>query len=250
LLRIFGGDKIKNLMQAFNLPEDTPIGSGMVSKAVNQAQSRVEGSNFDIRRHLLDFDDVLNRQRTVIYAKRLKILEAGEKNEVRPILEETLRNYVDFMVARLEEQPSENQDEKHEGKIKELRDKLAALPERLEPERALIIGQHLVRVLDSLWVDHLENLEALRESVNIRAYGQHEPIVEYRREASGLFQQLNANFESLVFNTVFQILELDLKRIMESRKPKPQPPPAAKNIGRNDPCWCGSGKKYKRCHGV
>jgi preprotein translocase subunit SecA len=217
---------------------------------VNQAQSRVEGANFDVRRHLLDFDDVLNRQRTVIYGKRLKILEASEKNAVRPILAEALQNYVNFMAARIAERSLDNQNEDKDGEIKKLRDKLAALPEQLEPERTLVVGQHLVRILDSLWVDHLENLEALRESVNIRAYGQHDPIVEYRREASGLFQQLNANFESLVFHTVFPILEIDLDKIKESRKPAPQPPPNAKNIGRNDPCPCGSGKKFKKCHGT
>ena len=103
-------------------------------------------------------------------------------------------------------------------------------------------------------MDHLENLEALRESVNIRAYAQHEPIVEYRREASILFQQLNANFESFVFNTVFQILEIDLAKMKEAQKPVAHPPRDAKNIGRNDPCPCGainpeSGKpyKWKRC---
>jgi len=249
LLRIFGGERVKNLMQSFNLPDDMPIESGIVSKAVNQAQGKIEGMNFDMRRHLLDFDDILNKQRTVIYAKRLKILEAGEKNEVSPILKEIISSHISFLTGELEQDKTDATHKERENKVKELETKLNSIPEKIEPERAAIIGEHLARVLDSLWVDHLENLEALRESVNIRAYGQHEPLVEYRREASGLFKALNVSFETLVFNTVFQILEIDFSKIQESRKPVSQPPPSAKNIGRNDPCWCGSGKKYKKCHG-
>ena len=100
-----------------------------------------------------------------------------------------------------------------------------------------------------LWIEHLENLESLRDSVNHRAYGQHEPLVEYRREAHLLFQRLNAQFEGLVFNTVFPILEMDIAQAKMAATPPSRPPPEAKGIGRNDPCWCGSGKKYKRCHG-
>ncbi len=126
------------------------------------------------------------------------------------------------------------------------------IPEALEPERALVVAQHMVRILDTLWIDNLENLEALRESVNIRAYGQHDPLIEYRREAHGLYQQLNAMFESMLFSTVFQILELDLRAF--TAQPQTQqhavpPPQEHKDVGRNDPCWCGSGKKYKKCHG-
>ncbi len=129
---------------------------------------------------------------------------------------------------------------------------MGKIPETLEPERAAIIGQHLVRILDTLWIDHLENLEALWESVNIRAYGQHDPLVEYRREGHILYQQLNNALESLTFNTIFAIFQLDMNKIQsqveQTQKPTP-PPPEFKNIGRNDPCWCGSGKKFKKCHG-
>jgi len=112
----------------------------------------------------------------------------------------------------------------------------------------------MVRILDMLWVDHLEQLESLRESVNIRAYGQHEPLVEYRREAHNLFNQLSHAFEALVWNTVSPILETDFSKMNPAATgPNPPtgglPPPEAKNIGRNDPCWCGSSKKYKKCHG-
>ncbi|MEK7542942.1 MAG: preprotein translocase subunit SecA, partial [Patescibacteria group bacterium] len=255
LMRIFGGDRIKRLMESVNFPEDTPIESGMVSKAVNQAQSKVEGNNFDIRKHLLDFDDVLNKQRTAFYARRKKILEAGDKNEIRPILEETLNKYAEFLESQLEHIEEDRQ--KHEKIIEDAKKKVGSLPNEFTKEQSIVISQHLVRVLDSLWIEHLENLESLRETVNIRAYAQHEPIVEYRREAYTLYNQLQSAWGELVFNTVFQILEIDpakLKTAMEA-PPKITPPPEAKNIGRNDPCWCGAKKpdgtsiKYKHCHG-
>jgi len=252
-------------METVNFPEDTPIESGIVSKAVNQAQQKVEGANFDARKHLLDFDDVLNKQRAVIYKKREQTLSAGEKNEIL----ETVRNIISHVVEqakeRLLEMTEEEKPEKErEKEIEALEEKLKKVPEMIEPERGVIIGQHLVRILDTLWLEHLENLEALRDSVNIRAYGQHEPLVEYRREGLILFQTLNANFETLVFNTIFQLFEMDMKQMHPMAPSSPpaggapagNPPKDAKNIGRNDPCWCGAkdsktGKpiKYKHCHG-
>ncbi len=254
LMRIFGGDRIKSLMQTLNYPEDVPIQANVVAKVVNQAQAKVEGANFDIRHHLLDFDDVLNKQRTAIYTRRRKILEAGEKNEILPILKEILENFAKNQRAGLENEilnePAKRDE--LEKQIAHLDEHIGKLPETLEPERSVIIGQHLVRILDTLWIDHLENLDALRESVNIRAYGQHDPLVEYRREGHILYQQLNNALESLTFNTIFAILQLDLNKIQSQveQTQRPTPPPLEfKNIGRNDPCWCGSGKKFKKCHG-
>ncbi|NCO15393.1 preprotein translocase subunit SecA [Candidatus Wolfebacteria bacterium CG1_02_39_135] len=200
LLRIFGGEKIKSLMESFNLPEDQPIESKLVSKVVNEAQKKVEGFNFDSRKHLLEYDDILNKQRTTIYRKRQELLEKK------------------------------------------------SLPQ--------ILG-----MLDILWMNHLENMEALRESVGMRAYGQHDPLVEYRRESHIMFKDMMNGFDKW--------LEENKEKIEEAQKnmaatqnntqtSKPQPSPEVlKKIGRNDPCWCGSkdsktGKpiKYKRCHGV
>ncbi|MBI4034025.1 MAG: preprotein translocase subunit SecA [Candidatus Brennerbacteria bacterium] len=258
LLRIFGGDRIKNLMQTLNVPEDLPIESKVVSKAVGQAQARVEGVNLDIRKHLLDFDDVLNKQRTAIYNKRIKLLEAGEKNEILPVVKETLEDFVktneeNFQSAR-EEGLTKPEDEE---KIKELGERLAKIPERIEGERAVLLAHQLVRILDTLWIGHLENLEALRDSVNIRAYGQHEPLVEYRRDAHKLFKELDLNYGSVAFNTVFKIFEVNLGEVAKAREEEVKRredmqarAALGKKLGRNDPCWCGSGKKYKRCHGA
>ncbi len=256
LVRIFGGDRVKRLMEMFNLPEDMPIEAPMVSKAVNQAQQKVEGANFDARKHLLDFDDVLNKQRTAVYGKRDKVLRAGK--DILPFVKDILARQVEKMreVIILDGSVEPEERNKREKELQMAEEKLSHVPESIEPERARVVGQHLVRILDTLWVEHLENLESLRDSVNIRAYGQHEPLVEYRREAHGLFRALNENFEGLVWNTIFPFFETDMEKITHAEKKEEKKvfantktSPEEKNIGRNDPCWCGSGKKFKKCHG-
>ena len=218
LLRIFGGDKIKSLMEGFKLPEDIPIESGIVSNVVNQAQSKIEGMNFDIRRHLLDFDDVLNKQRAFIYGRRQKILNAIEEKNFQSLFKE--------ITAK---------DLTNEQKSK------------LSPELEIFLGQQILRIMDLLWMENLENLESLREAVNLRAYGQHEPIVEYRQESYRLFKDFQANFQNLVLDVTCQILANPV--VITPSAPTPPPDDTHKNIGRNDPCWCGSGIKYKKCHG-
>jgi len=256
LLRIFGGDRIQNLMNMMNFPKDTPIESKMVSKAVNQAQQKVEGNNFDIRKHLLEYDDVLNKQRTAIYAKRNKYIDAGEKGEMLPVLRELLQKTGEKIIESLGSEEEMNPSESKEKEKREVEEKFKKIPEKIDLVKSEAIGQQLVRILDMLWVDHLEHLEALRESVNIRAYGQHDPLVEYRREASGLFRQLHEAFEMFVFQTIFPIFDMKLER--KEEKPIPQNQPKSidgKKVGRNDPCPCGAKKKdgtslkYKHCHG-
>jgi preprotein translocase subunit SecA len=243
-------------MQAVNFPEDTPITSTMISKAVNQAQQKVEGRNFDIRKHLLDYDDVLNRQRTALYTRRTKILRAGEKNEVLPVVREVLGNIVERMQRKSEllSEATHEERQEHEKEIRNITEKIKGIPEEVEADRAHMIGHHLVRILDMLWVEHLSSLEALRESVGIRAYGQRDPIVEYRKDAHGFFARLNENFETMVFQTVFSLFDIDIKKMDQAEEKKPPIQEArhtkeGRKIGRNDPCWCGSGKKYKKCHG-
>jgi len=260
LVRIFGGDRVKRLMEMLNVPEDMPIEAAMVSKAVNQAQQKVEGANFDARKHLLDFDDVLNKQRSAIYVKREKMLRAGTEGEILPLVRETFSRHVESVRAaslfRREEEEIE-EFEKREKEILAMEEKSGTVPESIDADRSALISQHFVRILDTLWVEHLENLEALRDSVNIRAYGQHEPLVEYRREAHILFKALNENFEGLAWHTLFPFFETDIERMKNAEKKEEKKifansktDPSEKNIGRNDPCPCGSGKKYKKCHGA
>ncbi len=196
LMRIFGGDRIKNLMETLNMPEDMPIEAGLVSKAVSQAQFRVEGFNFDARKHLLDYDDVLNKQRAAIYQKRQELLKSNSHPQI-------------------------------------------------------------LAVLDFFWMNHLETMEALRESVRLRAYGQHDPLVEYKREGYILYRQMNEGFEKWLSENAshFPQTNADSARnnaeISQRKSALSLRNSAAnlKKVGRNDPCPCGSGKKYKRCHG-
>ena len=190
LLRVFGGERIKGLMENFNIPEDMPIESGIVSRAVSQAQTKVEGFNFDARKHLLDYDDILNKQRLAVYKKRQEMLE---KNTYPQILS----------------------------------------------------------VLDLFWMNHLESMEALRESVRIRAYGQHDPLVEYRRESHILYKQMLEGFEKWLSENKDKVEEMSKQQTIQ---PKPKVEIRSNNnypkVGRNDNCPCGSGKKYKKCHGA
>lgn len=250
LLRIFGGERIGKMMKTLNVPDDMPIESGLVSKAVNQAQEKVEGMNFDIRKHLLDFDDVLNKQRSALYAKREKFLKASGA-ELIATVKELLEKFVGEGRKALASHPAHDghNHEEAEKSFAALEERIAKLPENVDSERAAFTAQHLVRLLDMLWVDNLENLEGLRETVNIRAYAQHEPLVEYRREAHMLFKRMESSFETMVAGSIFQVLEVDLAKVKVEAE-KRAAPPEAKELGRNDPCWCGSGKKYKKCHGA
>ncbi len=220
LMRIFGGDRIKSMMEMLKMPEDMPISAGLVSRSVSQAQGKVEGFNFDSRKHLLDYDDVLNKQRAAVYVKRQQILTTG----VLQITRELEGEYA-------EQAPTETQ---------EIKLPPAGIPQALG-------------MLDMLWMTHLENMEALGESVRLRAYGQKDPLVEYRREGRLLYQQLLADFDAWIAEN-----EKRLQAATPARGITMQAAPvipASKNeyadskAGRNDPCPCGSGKKYKRCHG-
>lgn len=193
LMRIFGGDRIKNLMTAMKVPEDMPIESRMVSRGINQAQSKVEGFHFDARKHLLEYDDVLNKQRVAVYKKRQDIVSGTEPKQ-------------------------------------------------------------LLGLLDSLWMDHLEGMEALAESVRLRAYGQHDPLVEYRKEGHIMFQAMLQHFEKTAEELKKKIAEGGVQTgqnpvRMPMKKISIPVGPAGEKIGRNDPCHCGSGKKFKKCHG-
>ena len=185
VLRIFGGERVQNIMESLKVPEDMPISAKLISKSVGQAQSKIEGMNFDARKHLLDYDDVLNKQRTVIYQRRQELLEAKAHPQV-------------------------------------------------------------LSILDMLWMNHLENIEALMDAVRIRAYGQHDPLVEFRREGHIMYQQLIVDFEDWVKENADKLDEV-VEEIPLPAKPLPE---GDKKVGRNDPCPCGSGKKYKKCHGT
>ncbi|MDP3947765.1 MAG: preprotein translocase subunit SecA [bacterium] len=301
LLRIFGGERIGRLMSNFNIPDDVPIHSKFVSRAVAQAQSKIEGMHFDARKHLLEYDDILNKQRSNIYRRRQGILEAVDKNDLRQLVKESLARQMQLLVAQVAsgESVSEWQLGTVKGVLEETRllDVPAELDELLtkigesDPHigRSLLdefgaalstrraaqvvddpqVPGRLLSALDFLWMSHLEDMESVQEAVRIRAYGQHDPLVEYRREARRLFQQLLENFDGWIFSNLFRLITasgvIPQNAVMGAASAPqvasiapagpvqgtgvPTIAPAGVKVGRNDPCPCGSGKKYKRCHG-
>ena len=217
LLRLFGGDKLKNLMNRLKIPDNEPIESGMVSKAIENAQKRVEGQNFQIRKRLLEFDDVMNKQRQVIYSLRRDILEGAElKDEIMQWLEEVALNFIDKYAPAEEYQEKWDLEElkrtfkewlgidieipqKDEWDRKELEDLILNQIEEFYKQKEQKVGEAVLReferyitlqVLDSLWKDHLHNLDRLRESVSLRGYAQRDPLVEYKKESLELFEDM------------------------------------------------------------
>ena len=222
LMRIFGGERIQHLMGFLKVPDDQPIEAKMISGAIESAQSKIEGMNFDLRRHVLDYDDVMNKHREVIYKKRKKFLE--------------IRNW------KLEIRNWTKGDQENKA-LDEKEKELGVNFDRVAKIVAL-------RTLDILWMNHLEEMEALRDSVRLRAYGQRDPLVEYKSEGHKMFKRLLETIEAGIVQT---ILRASLKPQPASASipqfPRPWKIEDRKKVGRNDPCPCGSGKKYKKCHG-
>lgn len=278
LIRIFGGDKLKKLMERFNLPDDQPIQLNLISKVVAEAQAKVEGINFDLRKHLLEYDDVLNKQRSAVYKKRREILESLNKEELTKIIFEAAKNAIKKIIfSDYKTSVEELSREKIEEIITILKE-AAILEENSEInfsdfqsitdilfEKSKEAAQdpkalgYLLGILDLLWMNHLEDLEALADSVRLRAYGQKDPLVEYRSEAQHLYTNFWNNFNNWVFYNIFRLTkkaaELNFAgaNLANSGNLKVESrfnyQPQAQKIGRNDPCPCGSGKKYKKCHG-
>ena len=293
LVRIFGGDRLKNLMERLGVGEDDVIENRFVSGAIEQAQSKIEGNNFDIRKYVLEYDDVMNRHRTATYGLRKEILESAS-------VKDKVLGYIHGQIDKLlqlhafSETGEWNTEEIAESiktliatensihaKLKEIADTkdfdklmefLHQTIDQAYAQREEQIGSDpmrhvekmlMLRVIDELWVDHLEQMEYLRDSVRLRAYGQRDPLVEYKIEGQKMFNQLQ---ETIGFQAASLIFKVSLtnqprqKAVEEKREDitnrqvqkestRQNPADEHKNIGRNDPCWCGSGKKYKKCHG-
>ncbi|MFA6353043.1 MAG: SEC-C metal-binding domain-containing protein, partial [Candidatus Paceibacterota bacterium] len=269
MLRIFGGDRIKSMMNRMNMPDDVPIESSLIGKVVDEAQKKVEGMNFDIRKHLLEYDDVLNKQRKAVYRKRQNILERLEKGELEDVLKELILDVLKFIFSNptkdldsikqwFEEVGLVSKEEKDSFNVEQVESSInqGVLDEFIlskinnvcqDPQ----VGLKILGSLDGFWTNHLENLEALLESVRMRAYGQKDPLVEYKREGHQLFKDLIINAQVWVVSNVFKEIQINpnknvsqksLDTIYDIRN-------TDSKLGRNDPCYCGSGKKYKKCHG-
>jgi preprotein translocase subunit SecA len=242
LMRVFGSERLKSMMGRFGIPEDQPIENRLVSRTLESAQTKIEGFHFDARKHTLEYDDVMNHQRKVVYERRRKMLFADQAG-------------VEELLLKLKEAKP--------GFDKIMEEKKGKLGNARFYETVRRIALYTT---DTLWMEHLEAMDYLRSSVNLRAYGQREPIVEYKREGLGMFKEMEEAFKEQVASLIGTINVEDARVAPETSGSGPGPvlvtshvEPSelggprdkveGKKLGRNDPCWCGSGKKYKKCHG-
>ncbi len=315
LMRRFGGDKLIKMMDTLKLPEDQPIQNRIISKTIENAQSKIEGFNFDIRKHVLDYDDVMNKQREIVYKTRKEVLKAKDtKNEILKYINDEVDRIISFHCAG--EENNWNLEEVLENiksivavdavvikkleaikndKVKTLAEKNVAMAEYLvgiikeaynkkEQEVGIenlrmIERSIILQTIDATWMDHLDEIDYLREGIGLRGYGQRDPLVEYKREAFIMFSSLLDNIHSTVVRTIFKITiapseptdetitannlnysggedthqfentQAELTAEGSKIEAPKQEPIISSKVGRNDPCPCGSGKKYKKCHG-
>jgi preprotein translocase subunit SecA len=301
LMRIFGGDRIMGLMERLGMEEGVPIEHGMVTRGIERAQKQVEGRNFDARKHLLEYDDVMNKQRESIYTLRRSILEGREGKEyILNAADEIVDFLVDTHYPEAErEEPNEAElnagvydyfaiDLSHAGVSletdtrEEVKYKLVEAVNRRYAEKESLVGAEnmrlnekylLLQVIDQQWKDHLLNIDHLKEGIGLRGYGQRDPLIEYKRESFELFQGMMERIQDHVVKILWKIelggRESDQEQAQRvgralppqpprqqltfSGAPKEAPAPIKRQhakVGRNDPCPCGSGKKYKKCHGA
>jgi preprotein translocase subunit SecA len=297
LMRIFGGDRIKGMMNMLRVADDEPIESRMVSKQIEGAQTKVEGHNFDARRYLVEYDDVMNKQREIIYGERRKVLEGVDLRElvlswVRKVVEDAVNERCEsrhpdnwdleglvgqlglvFPLPPFSELPADEFGETKEAVVERLMEYARTTYEAKEAEVTAPMMRKVeqfvvLKTIDSKWISYLTMMEHFKEGIGLRAFGQKDPLVEYKNEAFQAFQELLNDIQFDIASTVFRVQ-------LVNEPPKPPPPPRqvmgptraiepvagdgnggtnpaqtpAGKIGRNDPCYCGSGKKYKKCHG-
>ncbi len=330
LMRIFGSDRISNLMQRLGMEEGVPIEHGMVTRAIERAQKQVEAQNFATRKHLLEYDDVMNKQRENVYALRRDILEGHIKIDDEEVLD--TRGYImllaeDLVAGLVETHAPKDQDPDSwdlpaltraasevfgiepeavealdlAGKIPdEMADAINGLAVSLYEEKEKILPDvgllrrverdFMLQIVDAQWKDHLYSLDHLKEGIGLRGYGQRDPLVEYKKESFTLFQAMKDRIDEEMVRYLWRLRPV-LGDGNEPVAPAPRParpktpltlsggsaaPPSAATatgaprpartggddaavktvrreepkIGRNDPCWCGSGKKFKKCHGA
>ena len=284
IVRRFGGDRVKGLMQWAGMGEDTPIEHPIVNKAMTNAQVQTEGHNFSIRKHLVEYDDVINKHREVIYAERRKILSGAD---LKANITSMVQDEIQSLVARHLSSPHLSSplkgEEEGEGEersnlsslledissifplppqlrsdgLSELNDeqiaeKLADYAIELYNQREQELGPDnmriaerlvMLRIIDRLWMYHLTEMEHLRQGIGLRAVGQEQPLVVYKREGHASFEALLASIQHDVAHSIYHV------GITKEAPKKKEAVPVGKKVGRNDPCPCGSGKKYKHCCG-
>jgi preprotein translocase subunit SecA len=344
LMRIFGGDQVAKVMNFLKMPEDMPIEHGMVSKAIEGAQKKVEGHNFDIRKHTVEYDDVMNQQRQIIYGVRREVLETAESGDLK--LKEQILEKIEVEISTLVNSYSEegidtkkiieefsliipldtNSQKGLESQISQISNTdevvnfLTKLAIQFYDEKEKQIGNDVARqmevfvylnTIDNLWIEHLDTIDDLRAGIGLRGYAQRDPLVEYKREAFDLFERMIKEIDYEIVHRIFKVVvqgqapnpipvaldqateihpeievgvEQEAKEVKTGKVSILRGPGVATEsvesvgetkvtierggqvigqeiyggqgqlqkthgkIGRNDPCWCGSGKKYKKCH--
>ena len=336
LMRIFGGEQVSKVMNFLKMPEDVPVEHSLISKAIEGAQKKVEGHNFDIRKQTVEYDDVMNQQRQIIYEIRKKVLEAASstvslKEEIMEKIAREIRNIV--TIHSVEGIDAKKIVEEFsviipidEGSLKEMEKKVTSFSDPEEiikfltdlssnfyEQREKEVGQDLARqmevfvylnTIDTLWIEHLDTMDDLRSGIGLRGYAQRDPLIEYKREGFDLFEKLMVEIDYEIVHRIYKVVvqgqqvPQPTQVVVEERRPEietgvkieameekevTEGKPLDKvleqeggvtkvtieregvttqqvygsegqlqkqhgKIGRNDPCWCGSGKKYKRCH--
>ena len=289
LMRLFGGDRITNLMNRLNVDEDTPLETKMLSNTIEGAQKKIEGRNFGIRKNVLQYDDVMNRQREIIYSQRDQVLNGENvREQVMNMIDQSIETQVDRFLPKESLKDDWNLNGLRDyyagwllepgdlvysademGRLErdyvqlEITRKAHELYEKREKEFGEPIARELERVVllknvDSEWMDHIDAMEELKRGIRLRAYGQHDPVVEYRVEGFDMFDEMIAAIRE---NTARMLLTIRLKTREEPKREQVAKPTATsadktdtkkplrkgKKIGPNEPCPCGSGKKFKKC---
>ena len=240
LMRVFASDAVKSMMKRLNIAEDEPIENGFITRALENAQTKIEGFNFDARKHVLEYDNVLNHQRGAIYARRYKVL-IGKKEDLEA-------EFAEICAFATEEEKAVI-----DAKRVELGDE----------EFFAVLRRLILQSIDLFWVDHLEMMDYLRGSVNLRAYGQRDPLIEYKKESLQLFKDLQSSITDQVIKLIphvvsnaFKQEEDRMKKVVEQAEivtsenkgdATPKQIVNGDKVGRNDMCPCGSGKKWKKC---
>ncbi|MGP1574475.1 preprotein translocase subunit SecA [Selenomonas sp.] len=294
LLRLFASDNIASIMDRLGMDEDEPIEHKLITRSIERAQKKVEARNFDIRKHVLEYDDVMNQQREVIYKERRKILKGEDlKENIFFMLDKIIESQMD-QYANAKLYPEEwtldglvEDAEKiyaPEGKLKkeeleamsrdELEETLRKTAHEAYAAREQLFGEEnmrelekvvMLRVVDNHWMEHLDRMDMLREGINLRAYGQRNPLVEYKIEALDMFEAMEASIQNDIAKLMYRVSIVTQEqqqlqdRLQTARashggesdaaEAKKQPARNKSDVGRNDPCPCGSGKKYKNCCG-
>ena len=287
LMRIFGSERLQGLVEKAGFQDTDAIESKMVSNAIERAQKKVEGNNFDIRKTLLGYDDVMNQQREVIYQQRSEVLEGKDiKEQIEEMMETVLNNAVDSHISGLEEEFKSDLEKLinyvedlciPQGILKvselenmsndEIKEKIVSVAKDIYAKKEEEIGSDslreierviLLRVVDTKWMDHIDNMDHLKQGMSLRAYKQQDPVQAYQFEGSEMFNEMIFNIQTDTIRHLFRVkMEKAPEREQVAKETgtnldnslKKEPVKKEKKIGRNSPCPCGSGKKYKNCCG-